>query len=83
MKSNYFFGCDSLGNRINVAIRKDGTLFWRTYKFNGYGMGWSKWDKINDQELDVTTDSKGNETAKWGFEELKGYFNKSIRLPND
>jgi hypothetical protein len=43
-KANRLYsGHDSYGRAIEVAERTDGVWFWREYRWNGYGMGWSKW----------------------------------------
>ena len=77
--ANIFEGTDTYGVSIMVAIRKeDGQFFWRSYSFNGYGMGWSKWKKI--EPINVFMNSHGKQAIKWGWNELNGRVSKT-RLP--
>ena len=77
---NYFQGIDTFGTSIDVAIREqDRQMFWRSYSFNGYGMGWTKWQKLQNKEIYFNPD--GKPTIKWGFNELSGFINKGFRLP--
>ena len=77
--ANIFQGTDTYGVSIEVAIRKeDNQFFWRSYSFNGYGMGYTKWNKINSFE--VYTNSHGKQAIKWGWNELTGRIAKA-RLP--
>lgn len=46
-----WFGNDSTGHPIEVALSVDNVYFFRTYKFNGYQKTWSKWLKLNDDEV--------------------------------
>jgi hypothetical protein len=77
--ANIFYGTDTYGTHIEVAIRKeDNQFFWRSYSFNGYGMGWKKWEKIESFEIFIN--SYGKEAIKWGWNELTGCVGKP-RLP--
>lgn len=38
-----YSGHDTYGRAVEVAERTDGVWFWREYRWNGYGLGWSKW----------------------------------------
>ena len=77
--TNMFFGSDTYGARIEVAIRKeDNQFFWRTYAFNGYGMGWTKWQETESTE--IFTNYLGKPCIKWGWNELTGCAGKP-RLP--
>jgi len=48
-KANRLYsGHDSYGRTIEVAERIDGVWFWREYGWNGYGMGWAKWQALGE-----------------------------------
>ena len=77
--ANIFYGTNTYGANIEVAIRKkDNQFFFRSYSFNGYGMGWSKWREI--ESLEIFIDSFGKQAIKWGWNELTGCVGKT-RLP--
>lgn len=44
-----YFGNDSYGRSIEVSKRVDGTWFYRSYGWNGYGKTWSKWTQWNPE----------------------------------
>ena len=81
MNVNRFYGDDTFGTHIEVGIRADGQMYWRAYKFNGYGMGWSKWEKLETRDIYINV--SGKPAMKWGFNELTGYFEPKSRLPKD
>jgi len=60
---------DSLGRPFEFAQREDSVWFLREYKYNGYGMAWSKWVR------------HGNNTD-WFGGTLREVSPKGIRLPN-
>lgn len=85
LKSNVFSGSDSFGRHYEVAI-KDGSLFHRSYVYNGYGMGWSKWklmDSFSGEFYISECNNYGNkEKLKWGFGcDAIGSLNNRLRLP--
>jgi hypothetical protein len=78
--ANYFYGTDTYGKPIEVAVRADEQFFWRTKRFNGYGMSWTKWEKMRSEE--ILSDFSGTPMIKWGWNELRGYYTeKKLRLP--
>ena len=77
--ANYFFGTDTYGRPIEVAVRADGRFFCRSKRFNGYGMSWSKWEKMESKP--ILTDFLGEPMIKWGFNTLRGYAKSHLRLP--
>ena len=85
MEANCFHGTDTYGRSVQVGIRQDGVAFFRTYQFNGYGMGMSKWQTLADyvhQPYKSSSAVYGERThVKWGFNELTGYANPRMRLP--
>ena len=77
-KNKSFFGTDSYGVNIEVSIRKeDNQFFWRSYSYNGFGSGWSKWEKMDGSEIEVVD---GKEYLKWGWNKLQS-FSSNSRLP--
>lgn len=85
LKSNVFFGSDSLGRHYEVAVNK-GNFYHRNYSYNGYGMGWSKWELLNSFNgefyLKECNNYGNKEMLKWGFGcDAIGSINKRIRLP--
>lgn len=86
LKSNLFSGEDSFGRHYELAI-KENKFFHRSCIFNGYGMGWSKWEllnKFNGEFYLSECENYGNrEMLKWGFGmDASGSINKRIKLPN-
>ena len=77
--ANYFFGTDTYGKPVEVAIREDGVFFCRSKAYNGYGMAWGKWQQTEPEK--VFTDYSGNPAIKWGFNQLTGYYKTRIKLP--
>lgn len=78
--ANFFYGSDTFGVNIEVCIRKeDGSMFYRSYEFNGYAKCWTKWETID--KLDVFTDPNGKPALKWGFNTLIGCYYKGVRPP--
>ena len=71
-----FFGIDSYCRQVEVAIREDGTWFSRVCRYNGYGVGWSKWTV--DEELKRIDEDQ----VEWGFKTLRRIPPKGLRLPN-
>ena len=59
---------DSIGRPFEIAQRDDGKWFHREYRYNGYGMGWSKWISYMHH-------------TDW-LESLREVSPKGIRLPN-
>lgn len=70
-----FTGIDSYCRSIEVAVREDNQWFSRSYGFNGFGNGWSKWQK--QEELPRCPDG-----VEWGFKNLRSVSPTGIRLPN-
>lgn len=82
---NVFGGSDSYGRNYEVAI-SNGNVYHRSYRYNGHGMGWSKWELLNEFSGEFylsECDNYGNqEKLKWGWGcDAIGYTNKRIRLP--
>lgn len=46
-----WFGDDSSGRSIEVAKSIAGTYFSRVYEFNGFHKAWTKWTKMDEQEI--------------------------------
>lgn len=85
LKNNVFSGSDSYGRNYEVAV-KDNNIYHRNYGFNGYGMAWGKWEKLNSFSGEFylnECDNYGNkEMLHWGFGcDAVGYINNRIRLP--
>ena len=76
--ANLFYGTDTYGRAIEVAIRKDGIMFWRSYGYNGYGNGWKKWEQLKEKKEVIKDNNK--EFIKWGWNELSG-ISANRRLP--
>jgi len=76
---NFFDGTDTYGVHINVGVRADGVMFFRSYRWNGYVTGWGAWQKL-DGKKEVYIDCYGKPAIKWGWNELQGC-NANIRLP--
>jgi hypothetical protein len=88
-----FSGHDSFGRNVHVAQGEDGSWFFRTYGFNGYGSGWDKWTLLGEYEptyktkiINVydfsETEIESGELLEWGFTCLhKIEENTRIRLP--
>ena len=70
-----FFGHDSQCRQVEVAIREDGTWFSRVLRYNGYGLGWSKWTLTEELTRIV------NDRVEWGFKTLEKTSPKGLRLP--
>ena len=41
-----------------MAEREDGVWFFREYAYNGYGVGWSKWQQIEAPEMPTKVEGK-------------------------
>jgi hypothetical protein len=71
----YWSGFDSQGRAVQVG-RKDGIWFSRWYRFNGYGMSWSKWTPSESETLNA------DNTIDWGFSKLRYVgVNNRLRFP--
>jgi hypothetical protein len=82
---NFFDGVNICGTRVAVAVRADGAYFYRFYRFNGYGMAWSKWTKTTGP-MEVVENYLGERPGLvWGFTTLVGSDLKetTFRLPKN
>ena len=79
MESNVFRGQDTYGKQIEVAVNQEGQWFFRHYRYNGYGMAWSKWEKLNEPRQPFVNEI-GKEVIRWGWNELIG-FKAKRKLP--
>lgn len=70
-----FIGIDSYCRRVEVAVREDGTWFSRILRYNGYGLGWSRWTLTNALP-------RLGDKVEWGFKTLEPVSPKGLRLPN-
>ena len=71
-----FTGIDTACRQVEAAVRTDGTWFSRVLRYNGYGLGWSRWEKTND--LPRVDESR----VEWGFKTLQRVSPHGLRLPN-
>lgn len=76
-KNNLYFGTDTYGTNIEVGINNEGVQFYRSYSFNGYGMAWQKWQKLEEPCQIINN----GDQLKWGWNELNGCYYNRIRLP--
>jgi hypothetical protein len=90
--TEFYFGNDTYGRRVNLARRADGQYFVR---FPGvYSVG--KWCKHNDPvkhpegvtnvytgEYIVYSAETAASVVEWGFSRLQSADPKGLRLPND
>jgi len=78
---SFFSGYDSTMRAVEVAIRTDGTQFFRSVMRTRWGAKWSAWTSVR-QPVTVTEDGS---FCEWGFKTLyaapAGTFDK-IRLPS-
>jgi hypothetical protein len=74
-----------------VALSMDGHWFARSYGYNGFGMGWSKWDKVEAPQYvtEIQNVYSGEVThiesglaIYWGFDRLSRRNSDRVRLPN-
>ena len=70
-----YSGNDTYCTPIDVGVREDGVAFWRSYGYNGYGNSWSRWEPLENYELNE------DGSMKWGWNKLKLIGESSIRLP--
>lgn len=66
-----FSGVDSACRPVEQAYRADGVAFGRDYAFNGYGMGWSRWYRL-DKGVTPLAEALSNGFVEWGFKTLSG-----------
>ena len=71
-----FIGIDSQCRRVEAAIREDGKWFSRVLRFNGYGLGWSRWTETEELPR------HGEDLVEWGFKTLERISPKGLRLPS-
>ena len=85
MEANCFEGTNTYGRPVEVGVRQDGVAFYREYRYNGYGMGMTKWTMLDNyvhEPYHTMSVKYGKKTfIKWGFNELSGYYNPRMRLP--
>lgn len=88
-----YVGFNSVGASVRVAQSENGAWYYREYGFNGYGKGWSKWEKLDWTPsffTEFTNPHTGetyqavDPTAKleWGFGRLDRLDEQKWRLPN-
>ena len=75
-----FTGVDSACRSVEQAYRADGVAFGRDYRFNGYGMSWSKWYKL-DNHVTPLADALATGCVDWGFKTLRGGQCDAYRVP--
>lgn len=75
-----FTGNDSYGRYSEYAQREDGVWFTRENRFNGYGMGLSRWFAPRNIQ-DIASLIKGD-VMDYGFNPLHRGNPKGLRLPN-
>lgn len=85
-----WFGNDSTGRSVEVAVSVDGEYYSRAYEYNGYGMSWSKWES-HEPDFAISTENaySGKVTHHperpvmcYGFTRLTQYIdNPRVRLP--
>ena len=83
---HFFTGRDSYGRPQDYAQRADGAWFYREYRFNGYGMGWSRWTMLSGrirESLDNCLSKMVGETLDYGFNPLRRIEGAPVRLPNN
>lgn len=73
-----FVGNNSYGDREHYAQREDGVWFTRSYGWNGYGMGYSRWSRVGE---DLSPLVEGD-VLDYGFKPLRRSDPKGLRLPN-
>jgi hypothetical protein len=69
-KVTIFWGENSFGKHYELVRHngQNGSEFYiRDYIYNGYGMGWGKFRKVNDFNGKITIDENGKEQISWGF----------------
>ena len=90
-----WFGSDSTGRQIEVALSVDNVYFFRAYEFNGYQKAWTKWaalqaDEVKhpisyinayDHERYYYNEDKTPyfKIIEWGFMNLKGDYVEGCR----
>ena len=80
---NYFFGENTYGDKVKVATNGV-DWFSKIYKYNGYAMTWTKWEKLDDEDKpEIYLNGFDEPVIKWGWNELKGFYNNRIRLPKN
>lgn len=72
-----FNGIDSQCRRVEAALREDGQWFGRVLAYNGYGLCWSKWRKV---EALVRVDA---DRVEWGFKTIGRVSPNGLRIPNN
>ena len=86
-----WFGTDSYGRHIEVALREDGEYFSRAFEYNGYGNSWSKWQPFVPTFETHGTNAYSGERFEysepkmaWGFNLLTEYSETPrFRLPKE
>ena len=69
-KVTIFWGENSFGKHYELAIyngENGNEFYYRDYIYNGYGMGWSKFHKIDDFNGKFYIDEDGKTQIRWGF----------------
>jgi len=77
----YYSGEDTYGKHIEVATNNGINYFYRVYGFNGYGMGWSKWQSMEHDKRDLIQDADNRDCYKWGFNKLLKIGDHKFKLP--
>lgn len=70
-----FTGIDTSCRQVEAAVREDGTWFSRILRYNGYGLGWSRWTET--PSLPYLDENR----VEWGFKTLQRINPKGLRLP--
>ena len=86
----FFTGTDSNGTQVERAESVYGIWFARSYGYNGYGMGFSKWEKTDDPDFETTgTNQYDGKTfmypapvCMWGWNKMREHSDiPRLRLP--
>lgn len=91
-----WYGTNSRGERTEIAESINNTFYKRTYGWNGFGVNWSKWQKMDyvpkaretitnvyTLETELVPESERNQ-IDCGFTYLTLYKNiPNVRLPNE
>jgi hypothetical protein len=79
-------------DKHEAALGADGNWYTRSYGYNGYGMGWGRWTRL-DEAPEYVTELRNHYSGEvqridaglaihWGFDRLPRRNVGNIRLPN-
>ena len=69
-----YYGNDTYGRNVEMALSVSGQWYGRNYGYNGYGKAWSKWYEMDAPEED-------EHGVFWGFNRMYEIEPGRIRLP--